>query len=60
MMIEHLNREIDLVQHDDGTWRADKYPDIGEQLTSRRDDYGTRAELLRDLHAKPSSFWQKR
>lgn len=59
-MIEHLNVEIDLVRHDDGTWRADKYPEKGEQLTSRRDDYGSRADLLRDLHARPHSFWVTR
>ena len=57
--IEHVNAEIDFYENHDGTWRAAKFPSIGGQKNSVRDDYQTRAEMLRDLHARPHSFWEK-
>ena len=57
-MIEHFNADIDLVQHDDGSWRADKYPKEGTIIkTSRFDSYPSRTAVIFAMRNDPD-FWK--
>lgn len=56
--IEHFSAEIDIVEHDDGTWRADKYPRTGGMVSSAKDDYPSRRALLIAWRELGTEFWE--
>ena len=56
--IEHFTHEIDFVQQEDGSWRADGYPSYGAKpKTSRVSSYPSRAALLTAFY-NDREFWR--